>query len=55
MLSVRQGGIKYHFLSIWYDGLGLNPGLYPLGQCIYTNIYGELSQKFMISNANYLG
>ena len=19
MLSVKQGGIKYHFLSIWYD------------------------------------
>ena len=19
MLSVRQGGIKYHFLSLWYD------------------------------------
>ena len=19
MLSVKQGGVKYHFLSIWYD------------------------------------
>ena len=19
MLSVKQGGIKYHFLSLWYD------------------------------------
>ena len=28
MLSVKQGGIKYHFLSLWYDAiLGLNPGL----------------------------
>ena len=27
MLSVKQGGIKYHFLSLWYDDLGLNPGL----------------------------
>ena len=27
MLSVNQGGIKYHFLSLWYDDLGLNPGL----------------------------
>ena len=26
ILSVKQGGIKYHFLSFWYD-LGLNPGL----------------------------
>ena len=28
MLSVKQGGIKYHFLSLWYDeknDLGLNP------------------------------
>ena len=27
MLSVKQGGIKYHFLSLWYNNLGLNPGL----------------------------
>ena len=28
MLSAKQGGIKYHFLSLWYDSsLGLNPGL----------------------------
>ena len=26
MLSVKQGDIKYYFLSLWYD-LGLNPGL----------------------------
>ena len=25
ILSVKQGGIKYHFLSLWYDDLGLNP------------------------------
>ena len=22
MLSVKQGGIKYHFLSLWYDSTG---------------------------------
>ena len=27
MLGVKQGSIKYHFLSLWYDDLGLNPGL----------------------------
>ena len=28
MLSAKQGGIKYHFFSLWYDyNLGLNPGL----------------------------
>ena len=41
MLSVRQGGIKYHFLQslVWLD-LGMNPGppdhwrtLYSLAQC----------------------
>ena len=21
MLSVKQGGIKYHFLSLWYDSI----------------------------------
>ena len=31
MLSVKQGGIKYHFLSLWYD---LNPGMY-----LYIYIY----------------
>ena len=27
MLSVKQRGIKYHFLSLWYDDLGLNLSL----------------------------
>ena len=27
LLSVKQGGIKYHFLSLSYDELGLNQGL----------------------------
>ena len=22
MLNVKQGGIKYHFLSLWYDSTG---------------------------------
>ena len=26
-MSVKQGGFMYHFLSFWYDDLGLNPGL----------------------------
>ena len=26
VLSAQQGSIKYHFLSLWYDDLGLNPG-----------------------------
>ena len=21
MLSIKQGGIKYHFLSLWYDSI----------------------------------
>ena len=45
MLSVKQGGIKYHFFEslVWFD-LGLNPGLpdhwwtlYSLGQYIWIN------------------
>ena len=40
MLSVKQGSINYHFLSLWYEiDVGLNPGLpdhwrtlYSLGQ-----------------------
>ena len=24
MLSVKQGGIKYHFLSFWYDSIRAN-------------------------------
>ena len=38
ILNIKPGGIKYHFLSLWYDDVGLNPGLlnhwqtlYPLG------------------------
>ena len=27
MLSVEQGDIKHHFLSLSYDDLGLNPSL----------------------------
>ena len=27
MLSVKQGAIKYYFLSLWYDDMGLNPSL----------------------------
>ena len=25
MLSVKQGGIKYHFLSLWYDSAWIEP------------------------------
>ena len=25
MLSVKQGSIKYHFLSLWYDSTGIEP------------------------------
>ena len=25
MLSVKQGGIKYHFKSLWYDATGIEP------------------------------
>ena len=33
MLSVKPGGIKYHFLSL---NLGLNPGLLDHWQTLYT-------------------
>ena len=43
MLSFKQGGIKYHFLSLWYDDLGLKPDLSAhcrtLGQYIVDNVY----------------
>ena len=32
MLSVKQGGIKYHFLSLWYDYLDHWRTLNSLGQ-----------------------
>ena len=52
MLSVKQGGIKYHFLSLWYDstwdwtqvsraiGEHSNPYLYMcVCVCAYIYIY----------------
>ena len=27
MISVQQGGINYHFLSLWYDDFRLNLGI----------------------------
>ena len=42
ILSVWEGGIKYHFLSLWYDSnLGLNPCLLDHWQTLYS-----LSQFF---------
>ena len=46
MLSVKQGDIKYHFLSLWYDNLELNPGpsgkkktyLFPYEISFYINV-----------------
>ena len=32
MLSVKQGGIKYHFFSLWYDSSwDWNPGYRTIG------------------------
>ena len=49
MLSVKQGGIKYHFLSLWYDStwdwtqvsraIGEHSNL---GQCSVHGIYGTI-------------
>ena len=52
MLSVKQGGIKYHFLSLWYDR---SPG--PLANTltarpmsdIYIYIYIYICIEYMIS------
>ena len=33
MLSVKQGGIKYHFLSLWYDStLDWTPVIWAIGE-----------------------
>ena len=54
MLSVKQGGIKYHFLkSLVWINLGLNPclpehwqTLYPLGQ--WAGIYLFVPQYYLL-------
>ena len=38
MLSVKQGGIKYHFLSLWYDST------WELTQ--FSRAIGELLEKY---------
>ena len=55
MLSVKQGGIKYHFLSLWYDStwdwtqvsraIGEHSNRYPdigLGVRVFANGPGDL-------------
>ena len=40
MLSVKQGGIKYHFSSLWYDSTWkLNTGPWAIGE--HSNHYGN--------------
>ena len=36
MLSVKQGDIKDHFLSLWYEDLGLSPVLPDLWGTLYS-------------------
>ena len=38
LLSVNQGGIKYHFLSLWYDDLGLKLGLLDDWRTLYPQL-----------------
>ena len=53
MLSVKQGGIKYHFLSLWYDSTRDWTLVYqntliimPIGQClIYLYIFTYLGRN----------
>ena len=45
MLSVKQGGIKYHFLSLWYDStwdrtsVSWTIGEHSLNHIIVYNLY----------------
>ena len=45
MLSVKQGGIKYHFLSLWYDSTWDWTSVYqPLANTL-TNSGGVMISK----------
>ena len=43
MLSIKQGSIKYHFLSLWYDSnwdwTRVSQTIQPMARCIYIYIY----------------
>ena len=54
MLSVKQGGIKYHFLSLWYDSTWNEPR-FP-GRLANTLTAWPMSgykSHFFCKNANY--
>ena len=39
MLSVKQGSIKYHFLSLWYDATWEWTQVFPVSYAYILNIY----------------
>ena len=63
VLSVKQGGIKYHFLSLWYDStwdwtpicrtIGEHSTDYANGPVIYIYIYNN-SWKILFCNLGFL-
>ena len=53
MLSIKQGGIKYHFLSLWYDSTwNWIPVFLTIGEhstCVY---FAEAKTLFVFSTSH---
>ena len=56
MLSGKQGGIKYHFLSLWYDSTGdRTPVARTIGERLSTHLANDpIKPLFKNSKNNYL-
>ena len=57
-MSVKQGGIKYHFLSLWYDSSwDWTPVSIPIGEYSTTRLMGRLviplNSNFIFEVYNY--
>ena len=51
MLSVKQGGIKYHFLSLWYDSTwDWTPGSRAFGEhyALRSHNYGNIFKMIVL-------
>ena len=54
MLSVKQGGIKYHFLSLWYDSTwDWTLVSQTIGEHSNQNANGPVTSKTHLSRKNY--
>ena len=53
MLSVKQGGIKYHFLSLWYDSTwDWTQVSWAIGE--HSNPWANANYVLMLNRIDYL-